>query len=109
MAAENIKAESRTASRWQADLLDFKAGDGCNLGGHVGQGMAAIPVDELLVVVHEGHRAQALAEAAAEDHLPRYVVGRLDVPSAGCGHIASAQQQLLCTPAQHHHLLTCHD
>ena len=62
-----------------AYLLDFLAGDSSNLGGHIGQGLCAIPVDELLVVVHQGDGSQALTEAAAEDHLTRDVVGCLDV------------------------------
>ena len=39
-------------------LLNLLGGNGSNLCGHVGQGVGAIPVDELLVVVHEGHRTR---------------------------------------------------
>lgn len=81
-----LNSNSETQRVWMhrgtqtaAYLLDFLASDGSNLGGHIGQSLCAIPIDELLVVVHQGNGSQALAEAAAEDHLTCDVVGRLDV------------------------------
>ena len=75
----------RAACAWlDTHLLYLLAGNGRNLSGHVGQGLRAIPVDELLVVVHQGDRPQALAEPAAEDHLTRNVIGCLNVAGTSC-------------------------
>ena len=67
---------------------------------------APVPVEVLLLVVHQRHGAQAPREAAAEHHLPRNPVCRLQVRRARGRDAGVAEDQALRAAPRHgdHHL-----